>query len=161
MRNLLPEHLSSSVALAESGRLLKAALQATALSDEDAAEAIGFSAKNRSKVYLMREGQLPFTLPKLLMLLAQYPRTGRALLASMAAWSLARTEGFQGSAIALIDDLIRESLDLARFACVARADGKLDEDERRELRRLLTRVRAALDAFDAVLNRSDSEARPS
>jgi hypothetical protein len=107
----------------------------------------------------MRSGKLPLTLSKVLMLLAHRPRAGRALLASLAAWSHARTGGFVGSSITLLDDLIREVLDLARYACVARADGKLDADEQRELRRLLARVRAALDAFEGSLARS--EARPS
>lgn len=158
MSNLLPEHLSSEEALKEAGRLLKEALESTELTDEKAAEAIGLSKSNRSKVFLMRSGKAPLSLTKLLMLLAHRPRTGRALLASIAAWSASRTGGFVGSSISLLDDLIREVLDLARYACVARADGKLDVEEQRELRRLLSRVRTALDAFEASLLRGEKGA---
>lgn len=156
MLKSLPENLSSKEALNEAARLFDAALTATNLSDEKTAEAIGFSKQNRSKVFLMRNGKLPLTLSKVLMLLAHRPRAGRALLASLAAWSHARTGGFVGSSITLLDDLIREVLDLARYACVARADGMLDADEQRELRRLLARVRTALDAFEGSLARSEA-----
>lgn len=160
MLKSLPENLSSKEALKEAARLFDDALTATGLSDAKAAEAIGFSTKNRSKVFLMRSGKLPLTLSKVLMLLAHRPRAGRALLASLAAWSHTRTGGFVGSSITLLDELIREVLDLARYACVARADGKLDADECRELRRLLARVRSALDAFEGSITRA-TEARPS
>lgn len=161
MKNSLPEHLSTAEAIAEAGRLFDEALAATSLPDAKAAEAIGYSAKNGTKVFLMRKGRQSLTLPKLLMLLAHRPRTGRALLASIAAWSHGRTGGFVGSSITMLDELIREVLDLARFACVARADGKLDGQERAELRRLVARVRISLDAFEASLSRPQAEGVPS
>lgn len=160
MTNSLPAEpgamLTREQALKQGALIFKSALDAVGLTEKDAAQAIGFGPKNKSKVFLMREGRMPITLSKVLQLLAHQPRAGRALLAGIASWSVARSAAVPSKPIALIDDVIRALLELAQIACAARADGKLDASETKAIAAAITRLRERLDQYEACVIKASS-----